>query len=248
MVFNPWKTKPAMMPTDAAIAAPTGEKTVIFFSAQQATNDKWLISPLLDIHENYKLSVTAKAYSSMYPESMEFCVSEGGDQPADFTVLSKVSKLAAEQWNIYETELAQFNGQSIRLAVHYTSYDAFLAQIDDFTVGPQDGQGEIVDYGNVVRYDILLDGEKIGESTDAQFTLPVLSGGSHVVGIRAIYKNGQSELAEYTINSTAISVPSVAGAAQPAEYFNMQGQKVLTPRSGGIYLLRQNGKTVKIRK
>jgi hypothetical protein len=131
MVFNPWHTTPAMMPTDPAIAAPTGDKTVIFFSAQQTRNDKWLISPLLNIHEDYKLSLKAKAYSSMYPESLEFCISEGGDQPADFSQLSVVEKVSAEQWTLYETDLSRFAGQTIRLAVHYTSYDAFLLQVDD---------------------------------------------------------------------------------------------------------------------
>ena len=31
MVFNPWHTTPPMLPTDPAVQAPTGEKTIIFF-------------------------------------------------------------------------------------------------------------------------------------------------------------------------------------------------------------------------
>lgn len=248
MVFNPYATEPAMMPTDQAIAAPTGVKTIIFFSAQQHRNDKWLISPLLDIHEDYKLTVKAKGYTSMYPESLEFCVSEGGDQPTDFMVLSSVDQLSAEQWSIYETDLAVYAGQTIRLAVHYTSNDAFLAQIDDFTVGPENGQGETVDYGNVIRFEIFLDGTLIGESTTPSFTLPPLSGGSHTIGIRAIYQSGQSEFTEYTINATGIAhlpvQPRQAWEGATA-LFNLQGQQV---RGGGhgLYLIRQNGKTTKI--
>ena len=79
MVFNPWSTQPAMLPTDQAVAAPTGDKTVIFFSPQMGMADKWLISPLLTINKGYELSVKAKGYAAEYPESMEFCISDGSD-------------------------------------------------------------------------------------------------------------------------------------------------------------------------
>ena len=252
MVFNPWNTTPAMLPTDPAIAAPTGEKTVIFFSAQQARNDKWLISPPISIHENYQLSLKAKGYSSMYPESMEFCVSEeGSTNPSDFTVLSTANPLGSEQWTLYTTDLSQFVGKTVRLAVHYTSNDAFLAQIDDFTVGPESGQGEIVDYGNVVRFDIYLDGEKVGESQTPTFVLSGLSEGSHVVGIRAIYKNGESELVEYVINvATGISHVSLTPTGQDAVW-SLSGQflgQSAASLPAGVYLMKKNGKTIKIRK
>lgn len=247
MVFNPYSTTPAMMPVDPAIGAPTGKKTVIFFSSQRWLNDKWLISPLLDIHDGYVLSVKAKGYSSLYPESMEFCFSDGSTQPDDFSVLSTVSQLSAEQWSVYETDLSQLAGQTIRLAIHYNSYDAFLAQVDDFTVGLESGEGEIVDYGNIVRFDILLDGQKIAETATAQFTLPVLSAGSHVVGIRAIYQNGESELAEYVITATAITHHLSPVTHHPCEFFNLNGQKIRNPNHG-VFVVRQNGKTKKIMK
>ena len=251
MVFNPWKTEPAMLPTDQAIKAPTGDKSVIFFSAQQSRNDKWLISPLIDIHDNYVLNVTAKGYTSMYPESMEFCISEGSDRPDDFTAISSANPLSSEEWTIYQTDLAPYAGQTVRLAVHYTSYDAFLAQVDDFTVGPEDGHGEVVDYGNVVRFDISLDGQHIGETTQAVFTLPPLTPGSHVVGIQAIYQNGASEVATYTFTATGIT-PVLTGSPSgaPAVY-SLSGQYLgttLAKQSAGIYIVKQNGKTFKISK
>ncbi|MBS7409692.1 MAG: hypothetical protein KIG59_01855, partial [Muribaculaceae bacterium] len=73
MVFNPKTTVPSMA-ADQAILAPTGDKTVIFFSPQRAAADKWLISPAQVIREGYEWHVTAKAYSS-YPETVEFCIS-----------------------------------------------------------------------------------------------------------------------------------------------------------------------------
>lgn len=248
MVFNPWHTTPAMLPTDKAIAAPTGDKTIIFFSAQQTRNDKWLISPLINIHAGYQLSVKAKGYEAMYPESMEFCVSDGSKQPSDFTVLSTVNPVSAGLWSLYTTDLSHFAEQAIRLAVHYTSNDAFLAQIDDFTVGPEDGQGTITDYGNVVRFDILVDGKLIGQSTTSQYQLPRLDEGTHTIGIRAVYKNGQSETSEYTIVVTGIIAPQVTlQTASSGTYYNLQGQQVAKPVRG-IFIVKNNGQSKKVTK
>jgi len=251
MVFNPWKTTPAMLPTDQAIKAPTGDKTVIFFSAQQSRNDKWLISPLIDIHDNYVLNVTAKGYNAMYPESMEFCISSGSDNPADFTAISQVESLSCEQWSIYQTDLADYAGQTVRLAVHYTSYDAFLAQIDDFTVGPENGMGELVDYGNVVRYDITLDGQHIGECTQAEFTLPPLTPGTHIVGIQAIYQSGASQVAEYTITTTDMAQVTLGSPKDVTAVYSLSGLylgNAIHPLPAGIYIVKQNGQTLKIKK
>lgn len=250
MVFNPWNTTPAMLPADPAIQAPSGDKTVVFFSSQQAKNDKWLISPLFDIRRGYSLRVTAKGYSEMYPESMEFCLSDGSTLPTDFIPLSKVDQLTSTQWTIYNTDLSDYEGQTVRLAVHYTSYDAFLAQIDDFTVGSDDGQGEMVDYGNVVRFDILVDGVKVGESTTPTFTLPVLSNGEHTVGIVAIYKNGQSEVVEYVINATAGVTAIQLQNLQPDAVYSLSGQYVgcrTDHLPAGIYVVRKEGTTKKLK-
>lgn len=70
MVFNPAKTEPAMVPTDKAMYAPTGDKYVIFFSPQSSQADKWLISPELTIYDGYELQVTAKSYADTYPETL----------------------------------------------------------------------------------------------------------------------------------------------------------------------------------
>ena len=249
MVFNPWHTTPAMLPTDPAIKAPTGDKTVIFFSPQRVQADKWLISPLIDIHDNYVLNVTAKGYTPMYPETMEFCVSDGSIQTDDFTALTSVNPLSGDQWTIYQTDLSAYAGQQVRLAVHYTSTDAFLAQIDDFTVGPEDGQGEVISYGNVLRFDISVDGQKVGESTEPVFTLPPLTDGQHTIGIKAIYKNGESEEATYVIDVTTGMdvVRSGLGSDGPA-YYNLNGQRVTNLQSSAIYLVKQNGRTRKLMK
>ncbi|MDE6125866.1 MAG: T9SS type A sorting domain-containing protein, partial [Muribaculaceae bacterium] len=249
MVFNPYKTVPAMMPTDPAIAAVTGDKSVIFFSSQMAKSDKWLITPPISIRDQFRISFKAKGYTSMYTESLELCIStEASTNPADFTTISVVDQLTSEAWSLYYTDLDEYAGQTARLAIRYTSYDAFLAQVDDVTVGPQSGQGEYIDYGNVVRYEIYLDGVKAGESETPEFVFDDLGEGDHTVGIKAIYQNGASETATYTIaGKSGVTLVTGDSSDAPAQLFDLSGRRVSDSEApAGVYILRQGAKITKI--
>ncbi len=206
MVFNPYKTVPAMAPDDSAIIPPTGEKSIIFFSPQMATADKWLISPAQEIREGYVWTLSAKAYT-IYPEIVRFCVSTSPDI-SSFTVLDEV-ELPYDQWTVYSLDLSDYVGQTVYLAVNYVSTDAFLAQVDDFYVGPGEDSESAAEVGKVLRYDVYLDSVLKGSSETAEFTLTGISAGTHTVGVKAVYKTGESEMAEYQF-STDAGVSSVA--------------------------------------
>ena len=240
-----------MLPTDPAVAAPTGDKTIVFFSPQQAKANKWLISPEIEIRDNYVLAATLKAYAEIYPESLEFCVAENSTEPADFTVVSTVDNISGGEWAKYETDLSGYAGKTIRIGVHYTSYDAFFAQLDDFIVGPAEGDESFIEYGNVIRYDIYVDGVKVGESTEPSYVVTGLSAGSHTIGIKAIYKNGESEMAEYAINITKVDTPELFGAKAKFGIYNLSGQYVgesLFALPTGIYFVKSGTQFKKIRK
>lgn len=269
MVFNPYKTVPAMAPTDPAIMAPTGDKTVIFFSPQMAQADKWLISPAQTIRDGYVWQLTAKAYTQ-YPETVRFCISTSQDLDS-FTVLDEV-ELPYDEWTVYTLDLSAYAGQTVYLAVNYISTDAFLAQVDDFYVGPSDDSDSKVDVGNVLHYEVYLDGELKGEPQETQFAFTGLTAGEHTVGIKAVYKSGVSEMAEYTFNAQsgvgeveadAFTAVGVSGAVQvtasvPAELtiVDMAGRTLLATEMqegvktfavpAGVYIVRMNEKVMKV--
>ena len=251
MVFNPWNTTPAMLPADPAMQAPYGDKYVIFFSAQRSKSDKWLISPLVDIYEGYQLKATAKAYTT-YPESIEFAVSESGsDNPDDFTVISRAENMPYSEWTVYSTPLDAYAGKSVRVAIHYYSTDAFFAQVDNVRVEPEDGSGTVVDYGNVVKFNVYLDGKFAGESTTPEFTLKGLSEGNHTVGVEAVYKNRTSDMATYEIVVTAIGEVRMQAIPANARIFTLQGQKTgcsVDALPGGVYIVKSGNTVMKIRK
>ncbi|MBO4851845.1 MAG: fibronectin type III domain-containing protein [Prevotella sp.] len=248
IVFNPWKTTPSMLPADPAVAAPTGEKTIVFFSPQRAKADKWLISPLVDVREGYAVSALLKSYDAMYAESVEFCVSDGGTDPSDFTAISTAANIPAGEWTQYVTSLADYEGQKVRVAVHYISYDTFFLQLDDFTIGPENGEAPFVDYGNVLHYDIYLDGTKVGESTTPTYTISHLTEGTHIVGVTAVYQGGESPAGTFTITVTGIARETLSPASTPSFIYNIAGQQVgndPSRLSRGFYIIHQGSQTKK---
>ena len=208
MVFNPWQTMPPMLPTDPAVQAPTGDKTIIFFSPQQNGANKWLISPELTIRDGYVCRFTAKAYAQ-YTESMEVCVlPNGGDPTSDtYVPVSKIDQLTTGAWTIYETDLAQFAGQQVRIGVHYTSFDAFFAQLDDFYVGNGEEEGSTIDVGFIDHYEVYLDGQLRGTVSEPVYTFTHLVNGRHVAGVKAIYTSGASAMVEYVFTIQATALP-----------------------------------------
>ena len=199
MVFNPWHTSPPMMPTDPAVQAPTGDKTIIFFSAQQNGSNKWLVSPELTIRDNFVCRFTAKAYAQ-YPETMEVCVFTEGSNPAsdDYDQVSSINPVTTGQWTIYETDLSDYVGKNVHIGVHYMSFDAFFTQIDDFYVGTGDDEGSLIDVGFIDHYEIYLDGTLDGTAFEPVYLFKNLAPGIHTVGIKAIYTSGASQLSEFT--------------------------------------------------
>lgn len=252
MVFNPWKTTPAMLPSDPAMYAPDGDKYVIFFSPQGAKADKWLISPLINVYDGFVLKATAKSYSDVYPETIEFAVSEdGSDNPDDFSTISTAKDMPSSQWTEYSTPLDAYAGRQVRVAIHYVSYDTFFAQVDNVRVEPENGGGLTLEYGNVVKYIIYLDGKKVGESTTPTFELTGLTDGNHTVGVEAVYKNATSEMATYEIAVNGIEAVKANAIPVDAEVFTLSGQKVNADAKSlprGVYVVKSAQGVMKIRK
>ncbi|MGN0209865.1 MAG: dockerin type I domain-containing protein, partial [Muribaculaceae bacterium] len=169
----------------------------IFFSPQSNGANKWLISPEILIREDFVCRFTAKAYSE-YVESMEVCAFlDGASNPASdpYEQVSTIDALVSGTWMIYETDLAKYVGKKIRIGVHYTSFDAFFAQLDDFFVGNLAGEGVSLDAGAVKNFKVTLDGNAAGEVTEPAITLHGVTAGRHVATVQAEYASGLSEIA-----------------------------------------------------
>lgn len=270
LVFNPLTTLPSMA-SDPAVAAPTGEKTILFQGPQGARADKWLISPEISVREGYEFSVVAKAYA-IYTETLEFCISTNGTYPSRFTVLDAVNPPHSE-WTKYVISLADYVGKEVRVAVHCTSNDGFLVQVDDISVGREGGE-EAAAAGYVRYYNVSLDGGEPVVTGDKEITFDGLADGRHTVSITAVYSSGISDavIYEFEIGSAGaavsacspeLSVVAAGGNLEfrgkgTAEVFTPRGERVATadvdgalslPLSSGIYIVRtDSGRVLKFRR
>lgn len=202
IVFNPYETTPAV-DFDSYMLAQSGDKYVAFFSPQKAQADKWLISPKQVIRDGYIFRIAAKGYPMLGVfESIEFCISTADDEVGSFEVLDTEDELPTEHWGVYTIDLSEYAGQEVYLAVHYVSYDGYVASVDDFYVGPAE-DGAAANVGNVLSYEVFLDGVSKGTTQTASFDLTGVTPGTHTVGIEARYESGVSERAEYSFTTDA---------------------------------------------
>lgn len=207
MVFNPAATTPSMS-EDIAVKAPEGEKLVIFQGPQAATADKWLISPSIEVRDDYEWSFLAKSYPT-YPETIELLVSEeGSDDPEEFKVIDTVSP-SYEEWTQYTIPVGEYAGKNVRFAIHCISRDGFIALVDDFKVGRQGGEN-VASVGKVKDYTVKIDGTTVDSTPENSYQLTGLAAGSHKLGILARYESGFSEMAELPFNLTS-GISGVAG-------------------------------------
>lgn len=240
MVFNPAATSPSMT-EDVAVKAPEGEKTVIFQGPQAASADKWLISPAIEVRDDYELSVLAKSYPT-YPETLEFLVNEEGtDDVADFRIIDTVSP-SYEEWTQYTMNVGQYAGKNVRFAIHCISRDGFIALVDDFKVGRKGGE-DVAAVGLVKDYLVKVDGQTVGTAPEASYALAGLKEGKHTLGVMARYESGYSEMAELPFNlvsgvdgiagESAVSVRAIDGAILVEA---PEGAAVTVSNAGGILI------------
>ena len=168
--------------------------------------------------------------------------------------------------------LADYVGKEVRVAVHCTSNDGFLVQVDDISVGREGGE-EAAAAGYVRYYNVSLDGGEPVVTGDKEITFDGLADGRHTVSITAVYSSGISDavIYEFEIGSAGaavsacspeLSVVAAGGNLEfrgkgTAEVFTPRGERVATadvdgalslPLSSGIYIVRtDSGRVLKFR-
>lgn len=232
MVFNPAATTPSMI-EDTAVKAPQGDKLVIFQGPQAASADKWLISPSIEVRDDYEWSFLAKSYPT-YPETLELLVSEeGSENPADFKVIDTVSP-SYEEWTQYTIAVGEYAGKNVRFAIHCISRDGFIALVDDFKVGRTGGEN-VSSVGKVKDYVVKVDDTTVDNTPENSYQLTGLSAGSHKLGVIARYESGLSEIAELPFNLTS-GIEGVAG----------DGKAIVRAANGVILIDAAAGMEIKV--
>lgn len=244
MIFNPEETTPQLS-VDEAFAAVFGKKFVLFQGPANAQADKWIISPEIKVYDDYEWSIIAKAYT-IYPETIQMCVSEGGTNPDDFVVLDTI-ELPYEQWTKFVIDLSAYKDRTLRFAVHCISYDGFVCQVDEFCVGRKGGATGSLDAGNVLSYDLSLDGAEAVNTAATAYTFSGVAAGAHTVALTANYTSGASEQTLYSFTLEASGLTEVLTPDETVDVYNLQGICVaraataadLRALPSGLYITRK---------
>jgi len=100
-------------------------------------NDDWMISPEFSLSgiTSPVFSMKAKSVNDNYGlERFQIAVGNSTDY-SEFTIISDGDFIEAPtEWTNYEFDLSEYEGQNIRIAIHYVGNDSFVLQTDAFKV------------------------------------------------------------------------------------------------------------------
>lgn len=247
MVFNPYATLPVQASEDGYFLAPEGIKYAFFNSAEMANSDDWLISPTQKIGKDYVLRFSAKSYDSAYAGFFEFCALRDKNTNS-YDILDQFT--LSSDWMRYEISLAAYEGESIEIGFHHTTYDGWISFIDDVYIGPSDESTEEDPSTARCTYDLFLDGTFNRNVDEPYVRFAGLAAGKHTAGIQALYPSGKkSQLVEieFTVDTSGIMEILPEGADADWKYYDMHGIAVdpeaLAP---GIYIRKGADRTEKV--
>ena len=126
-----------------------GNQGLYFFAsgANSTTwpNDDWMISPQFTLNgvTSPTFSMWAKSVTDEYGlERFQVGVGNSTDYN-DFTIISSGAYIEAPtDWTQYQFDLSQYEGQTIRIAIHYVGSDSFALLTDSYTVDGTLGIGD----------------------------------------------------------------------------------------------------------
>ena len=210
------------------------------FRYDDGTVDDWAISPTLS-GDAQTISFWARSYDFAFPEEIEVYYSLGGIELSDFVKIDGVGGTVPGDWTEYSFDVP---AGARHFAVHSHATGSFMLMLDDFTFTAAGANAEL----SLVGYDVYRDGVKItAEPTgETEFVDGEATAGSHTYVVVTVYDKGVSAPSNaVTVVATGISEIEL-DAAGNAEYYNMQGIRVLNPEKGGLYIRRQDGKASKV--
>lgn len=201
-------------------------------------NDDWAISPLL-FSGAQTITVNARSYSLIETdwESFQVLWSDGSTDPDDFTLIKEFNDIPS-QYQAYEVELPE---GARRFAIRNVSTGKYVLMVDDVTYI---GTGDPAAF-SIGGYNVYRDGERMNSEPveENEFIDTDAGDGKHTYHVSVLYSAGESRLGNaFNANGNSLGVVK---DSTPAEYFNLQGQRV-QPTAPGIYIRRQGSRAEKI--
>lgn len=260
VVMNPSRTEPSMLEADF-LDTHSGEKVLVAFLTRNGEpNDDYIISPRLEMKEDFVISFWTRGYWWRYEETFRIGYSTEGTSPEDFTWVGEPVKVDYDDWERVVTNIPK---EAKYITINcISSVDNYYLAIDDIFIGPADKipgtteQSPMRAPGQVVNYDVYLDGQKKTTTTETQYLLENLPEGDHTAGVTARYASGDTEMATIDFNVTTaglsvidnkpLSVRTTRGAIIVSGAPTGETIRIFRPDGTCASLLRSAGSTLTI--
>lgn len=215
----------------------SGKKYMGFIrTSSGTTNNDWAISPQIHVGVNNVVRFKAKAADAPI-ERFKVWISTTGTAESNFTPLTQ-SNYESVEWNSWKTveyDLSKYEGQDVYIAIQYITQSGFMLMVDDFFVGSSKLNPSLVKarLPRAVRrlrtlanddpqsYTLYLDNQEAGSVTTNSFVFDNLTAGTHTLGVKAVYKVSESEVA-----TTQIEVPDASSYADVKVQVSANGGSV----------------------
>ena len=206
--------------------------TCVFGVDPIPSTDHWLISPEL-IGNEQEISFFARVITANYGyESFEVLYSTTDDAIDSFIPIDEIW-IDATDWTEFTFTIPE---GAKRFAIRHTAQDIFGLLLDDVTFE----RGASAPVG----YNIYVDGELVGSTTDTNYNLPAtgLSNGEHTFAVTAVYEGGKESAPAKAVIDITSGINEITLDGQPVDVYTIDGRLVrrqATSLEGlkGIYLI-----------
>lgn len=238
MAFNPSATTPNLV---EYIKPYSGNKVLVSASAEVGASDDYMFSQELNFDRDFTLSFYAcSGFYAIYGNE-EFMVgyTTGEAKPENVIWLTEGTEKASALWTKYTYTMPKDARHTV---IRCVSNQCLFFMVDDVFIG--ENEPEIF---TIATYNVVLDGENVGTTTEKNITLTNLDEGKHIAKVQSAFTMGDmsKQYSDFTelvfdvkepvgINQKAIEVLytynaetgviTLGNQAEKVELYNVQGK------------------------
>lgn len=179
--------------------------------------DDYIVSPELNFKSDFVVNFWVYTYWTGN-DYIRVGYSNGGNKLEDFTWIGDPTPVPDDSWynpTFYIPSSAKY------VAINYANTNR-MGGIDDIYIGPADKIPGVTTAampeknmrvpGKAISYEVYLNKEKVGETTDNEWLLKDLQPGEHQAGVKSVFASGASEMAivNFSVNTSGM-VENIAG-------------------------------------
>lgn len=219
IIFNPATTTPPLMNNDTGEVYETshsGERALGFFASRTedgvtvVESDDYLFSPELHPYRDFKFSFWARTYDEYegYRERIRVGYSTTTTDLNDITWLDSELQYVPLEYTYYEYDIPK---DAKYVVLNSSSKMNFLLLVDDIFIGVDNQvKGNSYMPVNVLGYEVYLDGEKVADTNDTEYTFRNLSNGTHTASVVQKFDTGNSAQLTISFDILTTGIKTVA--------------------------------------